>query len=75
MDDLGLLENFASCTIHENWKIHFQFSCDHALCNSHHLRDMIYLAEQDQQDLAGKLIKLLLESKEIVETTPEYCLA
>ena len=49
-------------------------SCDHALCNTHHLRELIYLAEQDQQEWAEKLIKLLLEAKELVEATPENCL-
>ena len=74
MDDLGLLENYTGCAVHDHWKSYFKFSCDHALCNTHHLRELIYLAEQDQQEWAGKLIKLLLEAKEIVEATPGNCL-
>jgi len=75
MDDLGLLENYKGCAVHDHWKSYFKFSCDHSLCNTHHLRELIYLAEQDQQAWAGELIKLLLEAKELVEATPGNCLA
>ncbi len=75
MDDLGLLENYKGCAVHDHWKIYFQFSCDHSLCNTHHLRELIYLTEQDQQAWAEELFKLLLEAKELVEATSENCLA
>jgi len=75
MDELGILGNFTGCAVHDHWKSYFQFSCDHALCNTHHLRELTYLAEQDQQDWAEKLMKLLLESKEIVAATSANCLA
>jgi len=55
--------------------VNFKFSCDHALYNAHHLRELTYLAEQDQQDWAEKLMQLLLESKDLVEATSENCLA
>lgn len=75
MDELGLLENYTGCAVHDHWKSYFKFSCDHSLCNTHHLRELIYLSEQDQQEWAEKLIKLLLEAKELVEATPENCLS
>lgn len=75
MDAFGLLEDFTGTAVHDHWKSYFQFTCEHALCNAHHLRELTYLAEQNQQAWAGKLIKLLVDSKELVETTPENCLA
>jgi len=55
--------------------VSFKFSCDHALCNTHHLRELTYLAEQDQQDWADKIMKFLLEAKDLVEATSANCLA
>jgi len=75
MDAFGLLGNYTGCAVHDHWKSYFQFSCDHSLCNTHHLRELTYLAEQDQQDWAEELIKLLLEAKELCEATFDNCLA
>ncbi len=75
MNTMGILENYAGCAVHDHWKSYFNFPCDHSLCNAHHLRELTYLAEQDQQDWAGKMIKLLLDAKKLVEATSENCLA
>jgi len=75
MDELGLLENFTGYAVHDHWKSYFKFPCDHALCNAHHLRELTYLAEQDGCDWAEKLMKLLLEAKELVAATSANCLA
>ena len=50
------------------------FSCDHSLCNAHHLRELTYLAEQEKQDWAEPMIALLLEAKKASESMPENCL-
>ena len=75
MDELGLLEDFTGCAVHDHWKSYFKFSCDHALCNTHHLRELTYLADQDGCDWSEKMMKLLLEAKDLVESTSENCLA
>jgi len=72
---LGILENYTGCAVHDHWKSYFTFSCDHSLCNAHHLRELTYLAEQEQQGWAASMIELLLEAKEICEATSENCLA
>jgi len=75
MNELGVLPNYTGCAVHDHWKSYFTFSCDHSLCNAHHLRELIYLAEQEQQDWATSMIELLLEAKETCEATSENCLA
>lgn len=72
---LGILESYTGWAVHDHWKSYFTFSCDHSLCNAHHLRELTYLAEQEQQSWAASMIKLLLEAKETCEATSENCLA
>ena len=75
MHDLDILEHYTGTAVHDHWKSYFTFSCEHSLCNAHHLRELTYLAEQDQQVWAKSMIELLLEAKMASESTPENCLA
>ncbi len=75
MDELGILEHYTGYAVHDHWKSYFLFSCEHALCNAHHLRELTYLAEQENLDWAKSMIALLLEAKKASESMPENCLA
>jgi len=75
MNELGILPNYTGCAVHDHWKSYFTFSCDHSLCNAHHLRELTYLAEQEQQGWATSMIELLLEAKQTCEATWENRLA
>ncbi len=75
MLDLGILEHYTGCAVHDHWKSYFLFSCNHSLCNAHHLRELTYLAEQEKQAWAKSMIALLLEAKKASESMPENCLS
>lgn len=75
MDEQSILPNYTGCAVHDHWKSYFKYSCDHSLCNAHHLRELTYLAEQEQQGWATSMIELLLEAKDTCEATSENCLA
>jgi len=75
MDDLGILPHYTGCAVHDHWKSYFTFSCEHSLCNAHHLRELTYLAEQEKQAWAKPMIDLLLEAKKASESMPENCLS
>ena len=75
MLELGILEHDRGRAVHDHWKSYFHFSCEHSLCNAHHLRELTYLAEQEQQVRAQSMINLLLEARKISEAMPANCLA
>ncbi len=75
MDELGVLPEFTGVAVHDHWKPYFKYFCEHALCNAHHLRELVYLVEQDQQQWASSMITLLLEAKKVCEAASENCLA
>jgi len=67
---LGLVGGFSGQLVHDGWSAYHAFSqCDHALCNAHLLRELIFLVEQHQQDWAQQMINLLLEVKTTVTQT------
>ena len=67
MDAMNILPQFHGRAIHDYWKPYFTYSCDHGLCNGHHLRELTFIAEQDQQEWASQMKALLLDIKDTVE--------
>ena len=71
MDAIGLLADFPGRAIHDHWKPYFQYDCDHALCNAHHLRELVYIEKQYQQVWASQMAQLLGRIKKAVDQTKE----
>jgi transposase len=67
-DAIGILPRFTGVSVHDGWKPYrHSTACRHALCNIHHLRELTFVEEQDQQDWAKDLKSLLLAMKAAVE--------
>lgn len=69
MERMGILANFKGVLVHDHWKPYFGYDCLHALCNSHHLRELERACEQEEQKWAKRMQKLLLEMKDEVENS------
>jgi transposase len=69
MEAAGILPNFEGTAVHDHWESYQAFdTCDHAFCNSHHVRELTRAIEQDDAEWAKALKHLLLEIKETVDT-------
>lgn len=58
MNAFGIIPTFQGTLVHDGWDSYRGFSCKHALCNAHHLRELVACFEQDQA-WAGRMIALL----------------
>ena len=66
MDTVGVLPNFKGTLVHDHWQPYFAYSCTHSLCNAHHLRELTFAYEQDQQAWARDMHVLLLDLHDAV---------
>jgi transposase len=72
MDDAQILPRFRGVAVHDGWASYRDYDCTHALCNAHHLRELIYLEETTQQPWTRKMIDFLRAAKkETDEATSE----
>ena len=70
MTEAGILDGFKGKMVHDHWKVYLTYDqSDHALCNSHHLRELAYIEKQYGQPWAADMAALLLDIKEQVEKT------
>jgi transposase len=67
MEALGISPAFGGISVHDGRLRYRAFGCEHALCNAHHLRELIYIEEAYQQAWAGQMKALLLKMKAWVQ--------
>ena len=59
------LKQFKGVLVHDGWLPYKALECLHALCNQHHLRELTYLLEVQNQAWAGDLIELLTHANHL----------
>ena len=70
MDAIGILPSFTGVCVHDGWFSYDEYrQAQHALCNVHLLRELVYVEEvaAEQQQWTRPLTKLLLDMKAVVE--------
>jgi transposase len=68
IDEFGILPQFQGIAVHDHWHPYFTYEqATHSLCNAHHLRELTYVHENEKEDWAGKILKVLLRANETVE--------
>jgi transposase len=71
MNDIGILSKFKGKAVHDFYRSYLTFDFEHILCNAHLLRELIFEHEQNLQNWAGNMFKLLLEIKLCVDREKE----
>jgi transposase len=70
LDEIGILPERKGVVVHDGYTSYNQYpDAEHARCNAHHLRELVFIAEQYEQTWAGEMIELLVEIKKTVEET------
>jgi transposase len=72
LEEIGIFPHREGHAIHDGYSSYYQFpGVAHGLCNAHHLRELLFVHEQYEQEWAEGLSKLLVEIKEAVEVAQQ----
>jgi transposase len=66
-DTLGILPQFKGIGVHDGLETYWGYAFEHALCNVHHLRELVYVEEHFKQPWATDGQALLREMKQAVD--------
>jgi transposase len=68
MDEACILPKFQGMAIHDHWFPYFTYQqLRHGLCNAHHLRELVFVHEQEKEAWAKRMYDLLIRAKADVE--------
>jgi transposase len=72
LDEIGILPQRKGKVVHDGYSSYDQYpDVEHVRCNAHHLRELVFIAEQYEQQWADGMIELLIEIKAAVEGAKE----
>lgn len=69
MEEIGILPKFKGVLCHDHWKAYYRYTCLHALCNAHHLRELEWSATEDSQHWAEKMKTFLIKLNKKVDAS------
>jgi len=67
MDAAEVLPHFTGRAVHDGYASYQQYTCRHALCNVHHLRELTALWENEGAEWAREMRHLLVQMKQAVD--------
>lgn len=70
-ETIGILPAFKGTACHDGWQTYLSYSCAHSLCNAHHLRELLFLSEEQGFLWAHAMADLLRKIKKTVEKSKE----
>ena len=71
IDEMGIIPQFSGVLVHDCWAPYFRYTCTHALCNAHLLRELEGISENFSQNWSVAMQNLLIEILEEIRETPE----
>jgi transposase len=68
IDEMDILPQFSGKAVHDSWVSYGGYGgCRHYLCNAHHLRELTFIFERDEQPWAFQMLLLLGTIKHCVD--------
>lgn len=67
MDEIGILPRFGGRAMHDRLSSYDHYLCEHSICGAHLVRDCLFVAEQEKQPWAQKMVDLLLAMNKAAE--------
>ena len=72
MEAADILPKYQGTAIHDHWFPYFAYNqVKHGLCNAHHLRELIFVHEQENEEWAKRMHDLLILANKEVEKHAE----
>ena len=69
MNEINILPRYHGVLCHDHWKPYYKYDCSHSLCNAHHLRELTRAWEQDKQQWALEMKRMLEKINNAVNET------
>lgn len=67
MNEMEILPQFEGKAVHDGWPSYAEYSCEHFLCNAHHLRELKFIWENYKQPWVIQMSLLLCSIKHQVD--------
>jgi transposase len=71
MDEIGVIPSFSGTLIHDFWRSYLAYDkAKHGLCNAHHIRELVFVYEEQKEDWALLMKNLLLTAWQKAQGPP-----